>query len=158
METTSNIHKTEAILFTRRRPTLPAPLLFQNIQIPWKPHICYLGLLLDHRLLFTRHLMNVTHKATGTLVKLFPLLARDSTLSTQNKLTLYMLCIRSILTYAAPDWSSTSFSNYRRLQVLQSKCLRVISHLPKRTPIPLLHTICNSPNSRTHPSYECPLF
>jgi len=122
-----NIHKTEAILFTRRRPTLPAPLLFQNIQIPWKPHICYLGLLLDHRLLFTRHLMNVTHKATGTLVKLFPLLAHDSTSSAQNKLTLYKLCIRSILTYAAPVCSSTSSQIN-----------------PKRTPIPQLHTICNT--------------
>jgi len=74
----------------------------------------------------------------------FPLLACDSTLSVQNKLTLYKLCIRSILTYAAPIWISTSVSNYRRLQVLQSKCLRVIGHLPKRTPIPQLHTICNT--------------
>ena len=58
-----------------------------------------------------------------------------------NKLTLYKLCIRSILTYAAPVWSSASVSNYRRLQVLQSKCLRVIGNLPRRTPIHQLHTI-----------------
>jgi hypothetical protein len=53
------------------------------------------------------------------MVKLLPLLAHDSTLSTQNKLTLYKLSIRSVLTYAAPVWSNTSSSNYRRLQILQ---------------------------------------
>ena len=49
-------------------------------------------------------------------------------------------CIRSLLTYAAPVWSNTSFSSYRRLQILQSKCLRVIGNYPRRTPIPRLHS------------------
>jgi hypothetical protein len=70
------------------------------------------------------NISSVTHKATGTFLQLFPLLARDSTLTIPNKLTLYKLFIRSVLTYAAPVWSDTSPSNYRSLQVLQSKCLR----------------------------------
>jgi hypothetical protein len=45
--------------------------------------------------------------------------------------------------YAAPVWSNTSPSNYRRLQTLQSKCLRIIGNFPRRTPIPLLHTTFN---------------
>jgi hypothetical protein len=57
--------------------------------------------------------------------------------------TLYKLFIRSVLTYAAPVWSNTSSSNYRRLQILQSKCLRVIGNYPRRTPIPRLHTALN---------------
>ena len=61
----------------------------------------YLGLLLDSKLLFTRHLISVIHKATGIFLQIFPLLAHDSTLSIPNKLTLYKLCIRSILTHAA---------------------------------------------------------
>ena len=76
--------------------------------IPWSPHIRYLGLELDSKLLFKKHLNTVTHKATGVLLKIFPLLARDSTLSSYNKLTLYKLLIRPILTYAAPVWSNTS--------------------------------------------------
>jgi hypothetical protein len=85
----------------------------------------------------------VTHKATGILLALFPLLARDSTLSPHNKLTLYKLLIRPILTYAAPVWSNTSNTNYRHLQTLQSKCLRVIRNYPRRTPIPLIHSTLN---------------
>jgi len=71
------------------------------------------------------------------------LLACDSTLSIHNKLTLYKLCIRPILTYAAPVWGNTSSYNYRRLQISQSKCIRVIGNFPRRTPIPRLYTTLN---------------
>jgi hypothetical protein len=77
------------------------------------------------------------------LLALFPLLARDSTLSSHNKLILYILMIRPILTYAAPVWSNTSTTNYRHLQTLQSKCLRVIGNYPRRTSIHLLHSTLN---------------
>ena len=75
-----NIHKTEAILFTRRRPVPLAPFHFQRIRILWNPQVRYLGLLLDSKLLFTRHLTSVIHKDTGIILQIFPLLARDSTL------------------------------------------------------------------------------
>jgi len=81
--------------------------------------------------------------ATGNFLKLFPLLARDSTLSLSNKLTLYKLLIRPVLTYTAPVWSNTSSSNYRQLQILQSKCLQVIGNYPRSTPIINLHTALN---------------
>jgi len=83
------------------------------------------------------------HKAIGIFLQLFPLLAPDSMLSIPNKITLYKLFIHSVLTYAAPVWSNTSSSNYRRLQILQSKCLHVIGNYPRRTPIPRLHTTLN---------------
>ena len=87
---------------------------------------------------------------------------RHSTLSSHNKLNLYKLLIRPILTYAAPVWSNTSSSNYRLLQILQSKCLRFFNQnffevlvsipgeLPSPTSIPLsilnlytsLFTVC----------------
>jgi len=103
-----NINKTEAFLFTRRLPVPPTRLHFQQTVIPWNSQIRYLGILLDPKLLFTKHLTSVTHKATGIFLQLFPLLARDSTLSIPNKITLYNRCIRSALTYAAPVWSNTS--------------------------------------------------
>jgi hypothetical protein len=115
-----NIHKTEAILFTRCRPIPPAPLHFQHTVIPWNTQVQYLSLLLHSKLLCMRHLTSIIHKATSIFLQLFPLLAHDSTLSIPNKLTLCKLCIHSILTYAAPVWSNTSSYNYRRLQIPQS--------------------------------------
>jgi len=63
----------------------------KHTAIPWSPHIRYLGLVLDSKLLFKKHLHTATCKATGAFLQLFPLLARGSTLSIPNKLTLYKL-------------------------------------------------------------------
>ena len=71
------------------------------------------------------------------------LLARDSTLTQSNKLTLYKLLIRPILTYAAPVCSSSYPSNYLRLPVIQSKCLRVIGNFPRRIPTSHVHDTLN---------------
>jgi hypothetical protein len=76
-----NVHKTEIILFTCRRPATPAPFRFQHAVIPWTFQVRYLGLVLDPILLFTKHLASVVHKPSGILLQLFPLLARDSTLT-----------------------------------------------------------------------------
>jgi len=72
------VNKTEGILFTKRRPAAPPLSQFQHTAIPWSPHIRYLGLVLDSKLFFTKHLHTVTCKATGAFLQLFSLLARDS--------------------------------------------------------------------------------
>ena len=59
-----NIHKTEGILFTRRRPVPPAPLHFLHTVIPWNSQVRYLGLLLNSKLLFTSYITSAIHKAT----------------------------------------------------------------------------------------------
>jgi hypothetical protein len=79
-----NVSKTKLILFTKRRSPYPQPLQFHNVTIPWPNTVKDLGLLLDSKLLFTNHLQTVLHKATGTLLKVFPLLARDSPLTIPN--------------------------------------------------------------------------
>ena len=72
----------------KRRPAAPPQPQFQHTVIPWSPSIGYLGLTLDSKLLFTKHLHAVTHKTTGVFLQLFPLLARDSTLYLHTKLSL----------------------------------------------------------------------
>ena len=79
-----NVSKTELLLFTKRRPLVPQPLQFQNVTMPWSNTVKYLGLLLDSKLLLTKLLKTVLHEATGTFLKIFPLLARDSPLTIPN--------------------------------------------------------------------------
>jgi hypothetical protein len=134
-----NVSKTELIIFTKRWPPIPQPLQFQNAIIPWSNTVKYLGLLLDSKLLFTKHLQTILHKAMGTFLKIFPLLARDSPLTIPNKILLCKLLLRSMIMYAALIWSSTSLTNYCHLQVYQSKCLRVIGDFPQCTPTSYLH-------------------
>jgi len=70
-------HKNEAILFSKRRPTLPGPNQFPDTFGLWASAVPYLVLVLDSKLHFTRHLHTLANKATGLFCNIFPLLARD---------------------------------------------------------------------------------
>jgi hypothetical protein len=54
-----------------------------------------------------------------------PLLNRNSNLSVRNGVLLYKQLIRPTMDYECPAWRSAARSHVRRLQVLQSKCLRL---------------------------------
>ena len=128
-----NAHKTETVIFTKRRPHLPDPIQTQDNFVPWASTVRYLGHVLDSKLRFSQHLPTVANKATGVSWNIFLLLVRDLALTQCNKLIFYKVLIRTIRTYAAPVWSSTFYSNYVRLQVIQSKCLRAIGYHPRHT-------------------------
>jgi hypothetical protein len=145
-----NVSKTELILFIKWRPLDPQSLQFPNATIPWSNTVKYLGLLLDSKLLFMKHLQTILHKATGTLLKIFPLLARDSPLTIPNKILLYKLLLGSMITYAAPVRSSTSLTNYHHLQVYQSKCLRVIGLSQTHSYIKPSRSPSDNPNPPIH--------
>ena len=61
---------------------------------------------------------------------LVPLLNRKSDLSVRNGVLLYKQLIRPMLDYVCPAWRSTARTHVRRLQVLQSKCLRLATGAP----------------------------
>jgi hypothetical protein len=60
---------------------------------------------------------------------LVPLLNR-SELSFRNGVLLYKQLIRPVMDYAFPAWRSAARSHVRRVQVLQSKCLRLVTGAP----------------------------
>ena len=61
---------------------------------------------------------------------LCPLLNSKSDLSLRNGFLLYKQLIQSLMDYACPAWRSAARSHVRRLQVLQSKCLRLATGAP----------------------------
>jgi hypothetical protein len=58
------------------------------------------------------------------------LLNRKSDLSVRNGVLLYKQIIRHMLNYACPAWRSAARSHVRKMQVLQSKCLRLATGPP----------------------------
>ena len=54
-----------------------------------------------------------------------PYLNSKSDLSVRKGVLLYKQRIRPTMDYACPDWRSAARTHIRRLQVLQSKCLRL---------------------------------
>ena len=59
-----------------------------------------------------------------------PLLNRKSDLSVRNGVLLYKQLIRPLMDCACIAWRSAARSHVRKLQVLQSKCLRLVSGAP----------------------------
>ena len=59
-----------------------------------------------------------------------PLLNRRSDISVRNGVLLYKQLIRPMMEYACAAWRSAARTHVRRLQVLQSKCLRPTTGAP----------------------------
>ena len=76
-----------------------------------------------------------------------PLLSRKSDLSVRNGVLLYKQLIRPLMDSACPAWRSAARSHVRKLQVLQSKCLRHATGAP-----------WYASNSQIHEDLDVPLF
>lgn len=134
--------KTEAILFTKRRPILDE-FYIDNIRISWSDSVKYLGVFLDSKLNFTKHINYIITKAISGLIKLYPLFNRHSHIRPHIKLLLYKVLIRSGLTYACPVWSITCKSNVNKLQITQNKFLRLVGNYRKWSMISVIHSELN---------------
>ena len=71
------------------------------------------------------------NKARGVRAKLFPMLSCRSRLALRTKVTIYLLFLRSVLTYAAPAWwALLSATNRCKFEEFQSRTLRSLSGSP----------------------------
>jgi hypothetical protein len=84
---------------------LPASgMKLYNQEIPWSPHVKYLGLYLDKRLTFASQTVESIKKAERAFRILYSFLNIKSKLFIQNKLSIYLSCIRPILCYGVETW------------------------------------------------------
>jgi hypothetical protein len=113
------------MLFTRRRMQKPRTVLLLRKQISWVDTAHYLGMPIDKRLTWSCHIDQVRKKAAHTLGALESLLNRRSGLSIRKGVLLYRQLTRPTMDYACPVWRSAARSNIRKLQALQSTCLRI---------------------------------
>lgn len=140
-----NEGKTEAILFSRHRNEPKSKLKIGGHTIPWAKSVRYLGVTLDKKLNWSKHISNIRRKGIVALNSLNPILNRHSNLSSHTKLRIYTTLVRPCITYAAPVWNSTCDTNYRFLQVIQNKALKISYNTPYRTNLHELHTSINLP-------------
>ena len=88
------------------------------------------GVTLDKRLTLSPHIDQVRKKTAQRMGMLVPLLNRKRDISIRNGVLLYKELIRSMMDYAFRALRSAARTNVRRLQVLQSKCLRLATGAP----------------------------
>ena len=124
-----NEKKSTHVTFTLRKQTCPQ-VSINNITVPNKDTVRYLGMTLDRRLTWKQHILDKSKKLRDKLKKFCWLIGRRSNLSTQNKITLYKAVIKPIWTYGIQLWGTASNSNIEILQRFQSKTLRSLIDAP----------------------------
>lgn len=143
-----NGNKTQAIYITNRRiKQIPKKeIKIFHSKVKWVDESKYLGCVIDKKLNFSKHIDYVISRINTAISTLNPLLNQKSNLCVENKLQLYKLAIRPIMTYATP-----AFHDYladvhkKKLQVIQNKSLKLIFGLDRRARTMELHRMANVP-------------
>ena len=124
-----NENKSAHITFTLNKRTCPM-IMMNNIIIPQKQKVKYLGLHLDRRLTWKYHIATKRKQIKLKLSKMYWMMGRNSKLSLDCKLLLYKSIIMHIWTYGIQLWGTTSATNKDVIQKIQSKILRIITNSP----------------------------
>jgi len=126
-----NANKTVGILFGCGNTSNVPPLLLDNHAVNWSTYVKYLGVTFGRRLNFSKHVQNITQKATRTRGMLYPLLNRSSPVPLTTKLNILKLYISPILTYAGSSWAPfIGPSLWKRIEAVQNIGIRTITGLP----------------------------
>ncbi|GFX09102.1 RNA-directed DNA polymerase from mobile element jockey [Trichonephila clavipes] len=119
-----NTTKTEAVFFTQRRP--PPEITLQNQRIPWSQHTKYFGVIIDKNLTFRQHITYVRNKFKNATRQLYSLICKKSKLNRHNKMLIYTLILKPLLTYASPIWAHAARTNINLIEISQNFILRQI--------------------------------
>jgi hypothetical protein len=126
-----SVSKSSAMIFARagRRSIQARPVALFGEPIQWVATTRYLGATLDRRLTWSPHRDHISRRTAQRMGLLGPLMHR-SELSIRKGVLLYKQLIRPLMDYACPVWRSAARTHIRRLQVLHSKCLRLVTGAP----------------------------
>lgn len=134
--------KTQCIIFPFNKSPKRTPsrqLRFEGNDIDIQNEVKYLGVILDKKLLFHKHIHSSCDKALKSFRALWPFLNRRSFLSQKNKNLIFKCVIRPCLSYASPIWYKSAKCHLKRMQIIQNKCLKIIYRKPWRYPTSSLH-------------------
>jgi hypothetical protein len=126
-----NVSKSTAIIFARagRRFIQPQPVSLFGEPNQWVDKTRYLGVSLDTRLNLSPHIDQVRKKTAQRMGMLGPLLIGKWSLRQEQSPAIEAARL-PMMAYAFHVWRSAVRTHVRRLQVLQSKCLRLATGAP----------------------------
>lgn len=124
-----NETKSNHVTFTTRRGNCP-PVRLNNEEIPVTDSVKYLGMHIDRRLTWKKHITTKRKQLNLKVNKIYWLIGRKSQLSLQNKLLIYKAILKPVWTYGIQLWGTASTSNIETLQRFQSKTLRNLINAP----------------------------
>lgn len=112
-------------MFSHKSTADTPKIKIKGTNIDWTNAIKYLGVYIDHKLNFVKHVHYTIAKATAARIKLYPLLNSKSSLSLTTKAYIFKAYIKPIITYASSAWSSNlSNHSWLKIESAQSTTLR----------------------------------
>ena len=129
----ANETKSFQVTFTLKKNTCP-PVHLNNKQLTHTDDVKYLGIHMDRKLTWRKHISTKRKQLDLKLRKLYWIIGRKSHLSLENKLLVYKAILKHIWTYGVQLWGSASNSNMEILERFQSKVLRIITDAPWYVP------------------------
>ncbi|GFW64559.1 RNA-directed DNA polymerase from mobile element jockey [Trichonephila clavipes] len=96
-------------------PPFQLTLFDDNIQ--WVSVVKYLGLHIDSRLTFKKHIDHLAEKFWGRISLAISLIGRRSPLSLENKVILYKQILRPVITYGSPVWGAAAATHMKKIQM-----------------------------------------
>lgn len=121
--------KSTHVTFALRAGDCPSVRLGDST-LPHNESAKYLGMHLDRRLTWKKHLQKKREELNLRYRDLHWLLGRNSVLSTDNKLLIYKVVLKPIWTYGIQLWGSACKSNIAIIQRAQNGILRNATNAP----------------------------
>ena len=141
----ANGTKSTHLTFTLKRSSCP-PVQLNGVSLVQPDDAKYLGLHLDRRLTWRKHITTKRKHLDLQLWKLYWILGRKSQLSLENKLLFYKTILKPIWTYGIQLWGTASNSSIDTLERFQSKILRIITNAPWYVPNTMLRRDLHVPS------------
>jgi transposase len=129
----ANETKSTHVTFTLRKDTCP-PVNLNNKPLPQTEDVKYLGLQLERRMTWKKHIFMKRKQLGLKFRQLYWLIGRKSQLSLENKILIYKAILKPVWTYGIQLWGTASQSNIEILQRFQNKVLRTMVDAPWYVP------------------------
>jgi ribonuclease HI len=134
--------KSSAMIFSKRCTLsfLNNDVMYNNQPLPWVESHKFLGVYLDPKLSFQKHINNIVGNASKGLNVLRSLAGVHWGADPQILSMLYKSLIRSHFDYSSLAYMSANSSVLRKLDIIQNKALRIITGAMCSTPIHVMQS------------------
>ena len=128
--------KTKLMLFSRRRQLIKPSFKIGEVEVSWVDDHKYLGMHLDYKLNWNKHIQEMLKKATYTLARCRMLIGRHWGLNPRVMSWLYTAVVRPITSYGAVLWAKKLEENkvILDLRKFQRKACLMITNASCSTP------------------------
>ena len=132
-----NASKTTFMLITKDKKDETVHLKLKKENIKPSDTATFLGLTLDKKLKWDKHVKEIKRKMQNRINKLYHLKSKG--IRPKVLLHLYKSLIRPLCTYANAAWANVSKKYIESLQIEQNRAIRIALNLPRWTRITELH-------------------